>query len=107
MSITDQSLSSVIDANGNASVKFTPLARQGWEIQQANTQAPTIGATALCSVYRSGLFIANLFPHNGVGAGLPFIPVRFGQNFEFRWTGGAVGATVTGIILYDDGQGKQ
>ena len=54
-------------------------------------------------LYRSGVFVAAIFPTKGVAEGLPYVVVRPNQKFTARWTGGTPGVTATFAIILDDG----
>lgn len=103
MALDDRQASTVIDANGNGEVTFSPGRGQTWTVQQATTDATGIGSTALCNLYRSGVFVAAIFPTKGVAEGLPYIVVRPNQKFTARWSGGVPGITATLAIIFDDG----
>jgi hypothetical protein len=103
MALDDRQNSTVIAANGTGEITFAPGRGQTWTVQQATTDADGIGGTALCNLYRSGVFVAAIFPTKGVAEGLPYVVVRPNQKFTARWTGGAPGVTATFAIIFDDG----
>lgn len=103
MTITDVSASGVIAASGVGELVFKPTSRQSWVVQQVSIDAPNVGGAAACAVYRDNALITPMVPQADAAAGDPPIPVSTNQRLRVRWTAGVVGAQISAIVIYDDG----
>lgn len=103
MALDDLQLTGVIPASGELIVSWRPFARQNWTVQQVSTEAPDVGSTAQCGLYRDGFRITALIPTGTQAGGLPYAPQRNGSTMYVQWTGATPGATVKVFVIYDDG----
>lgn len=108
-------LSGTIGADGTETLVISPTSVRGrWTVKQISVNgaipgAIAVGAGAQCAAFLNniGNLITGLRAQNGVASGDPYVPINFGERILIRWSGATVGAAVSAVVLYDDGQGAR
>lgn len=104
-------LAGIVNAAGVAVLRFQPFGRQHWTVQQVTVNGSIRGATpvgsgATCALYINGDLITRVTAQAGTASGLPYVSQGPGERFTIEWASAAVGAAVSALVLYDDGEGN-
>jgi hypothetical protein len=103
VSVTDQELTAIGDANGQAVLSITPYRRQVWTVQQVSIEAATAPPEATAAVYKGDFQVTPLVAQSDAASGDPPVVLRPGQVLSVRWSNLNTGDQVRAIFFYDDG----
>lgn len=105
MAVTDQPFTAVVDAAGNAVVRFKPPTfRASYIVQQVSVEYATAPIACTCVVRKNGRFITPMIPTGDAASGDPPIPLNGGSDImTVAFANGTPGDIVNVFIIYDDG----
>lgn len=103
MASTDQTVTAIADANGDATATITPYRRQVWRVDQVSIEAATGPGTAIAALYKGDFLITPMVAQADAADGAPPIILRPGERMHVRWSGLHPGDQARAIFIYDDG----
>jgi len=100
---TDLAISGRVAASGTGTLTVRPTRGQTWTVRQVSIEAPDVGFSSSCAVYKNGSAISPLVPQMDAAAGEPPIILHPSDVMTIVWTGGTSQALLKALITYDDG----
>jgi hypothetical protein len=99
--MADDQYSSVVAADGTATITFTPTKNKPWNLQQVSTEMPDAPAGATAELRKNGNLITVMLASD-VADSDPPVPVAPGDRMAVNWFGGTPGGTVSLYIIYTE-----
>jgi hypothetical protein len=97
----DDQFSTVVAADGTATIRFTPTKDRPWKLQQVSIEMRDAPSGAVAELRKNGNLITVMIASD-VADSDPPIPVAPGDRIEITWTGGTPGAAVSAYIIYTE-----
>jgi hypothetical protein len=99
--LSDDQFSSIVAADGTATIRFTPTKNRPWKLQQVSTEMRDAPSGAVAELRKNGNLITVMVASD-VADSDPPVPVVPGDRMEVNWTGGTPGGGVSIYIIYDE-----
>lgn len=95
----DDQFSSAVQADGTATIQFTPTKGRPWLLEQVSIEMNDAPSGAVAELRKNGNLITVMVASD-VADSAPPIPVAPGDRIEVNWTGGTPGKGVAVYIVY-------
>jgi hypothetical protein len=97
----DKGFSSIVAANGTATVTIKTGGYQTWKVTQVSNDVPTAPSGALAKLKKNGRLITPMVATNGVASGEPPVDLLPQETMTVEWTGMTPGTQVNVNVIYE------